>query len=118
MGHSFGSGIIIYLKFIQYSHVSFSWFFIRVALIIIYHVDVIVPKGYPGWLFLQTCGQSMGCSSLVWEDSLDFHSMGVCRCCCCIHGYTCGTILRCGAVFLSHRVSHIFLFVLRRPFVI
>ena len=119
MGHIFGSGIFIYIKFIQHSHVSFSWFFIWVALFIIYPVDIIVPKGYLGWLFLQTCDPSMGCSSLVWEDSPDLHSMGFSRCCCCcIHGYMCGTILRCGAVFLSHCVSHIFLFVLRRPFVI
>ena len=32
-----------------------------------YHVDVIVLKGYPGWLFLQACGPSMGYSSLVWR---------------------------------------------------
>ena len=119
MGHVFGSGIFIYLKFIQYSHITFSWFFIWVALFVIYHVDVTVFKGSPGWLFLQTCGPSMGCSSLVWEDSLDLHSVGFSRCCCCcIHGYVCGTSLRCGAVSLSYCVSPIFLFVLRRPSVI
>ena len=119
MRHIFGSRIFIYLKFIQHSHVSFSWFFIQVTLFIIYHVDVVVPKGYPGWLFLQTRRPFTGCSSLVWEDSPDFHSVEFSRCCCCcIHGYVCGTILRCGAVFLSHLVSHIFLFVSRRPFVI
>ena len=118
MGHVFGSGIFVYLKFIQHSHVSFSWFFVWVTLFIIYHIDVVVPKGYPGWLFLQTCGPSMGCSFLVWEDSLDLHSVGFSRCCCCIHSYVCGTSLRCGAVFLSHCVSHIFLFKSGRPSVI
>ena len=109
MGHIFGSGIFVYLTFIQYSHVSFFCFFIWVALFIIYHVDIIVFKGYPGWLFLQTCGPSVGCSSLVWEDSPDLHSVGFSRCCCCcIHSYVCRTSLRCGAVSLSHCVSHIF----------
>ena len=117
MGHVFRSEIFIYLNFIQYSHISFSWFFIWVALFVIYHVDVIVSKGYPGWLFLQTCRPSMGCSFLVWEDSLDFHLVGFSRC-CCIHGYVCGTSLRCEAVSLSYCVSHVFLFVSRRPFVI
>ena len=116
MGHVFGSGIFIYLEFIQYSHVSCSWFFVWVTLFIIYHVDVNVSKGYPGWLFLQTCRPSVECSSLVWEDLPDFHSVGFSRCCCCcIHGsmYV-GTSLRCGAESLSH----VFLFVSRRPLVI
>ena len=104
------------LSFIQYSRVSFSWFFIWVTLFVICHVDIIIFKGYPGWLFLQTHGPSAGCSSLVWEDSLDLCSVGFNRCCCCcIYSYVCGTSLRCGAVSLSHHVSHVFLFVSGRP---
>ena len=109
MGHVFGSVIFIYLKFIQYSRISFSWFFVWVAFFIIYHVDVIVFKGYPGWLFLQTCWPSMGCSSLVQEDSPDFQSVGFSRCCCCcIHSYVCGTSLRWGSVLELLCESHIY----------
>ena len=115
MGHIFGSGIFIYLRFIEHSHVSFSWFFVWVTLFIIYHVDVIVPKGYPGWLFLQTCRPSMGCFSVVQEESPDFHSIGFCRC-CCIHGYVCMASLRCGTGFLSHCVSNIFFFCVEEAF--
>ena len=68
-----------------------------VTLFIIYHVNVIVFKGYPGGLFLQACRPSTGYSSLVWEDSLDLCSVGFSRCgCCCIHSYICRTILKCG----------------------
>ena len=119
MGHVYGNGIFAYFKLLQYSQVSFFQFFICVALLVIYHVNVIVLKGYLGWLFPQACRPSMGYSSLVWEDSPDLCSVGFCRCgCCCIHSYICRTILRCGAVSLCHCGSHVFLFMSGRPFVI
>ena len=84
--HIFWSGIFIHLEFIEHPYISFLWFLVWVTFFTTYHVDVIISEGYPGWLFLQTCRPSTGCPTLVWEDSLDFHLMGLCRYCCCIHG--------------------------------
>ena len=60
MGHVFGSGIFVYLKFIQYSHISFSWFFIQVTLFIIYHVDIIFLKATLGGCFFKHVGHPWG----------------------------------------------------------
>ena len=42
----------------------FPWFFI---LFIIYNIDVIVLKCYPGWLPSKTSWPTMGYSSFIWE---------------------------------------------------
>ena len=52
VGHIFLSGIFVYFKFIEYPYISFLWFLIWVTFFPIYHVYVIVSKGYLRWLFL------------------------------------------------------------------
>ena len=60
MWHVFVSRIFTYFKFIHYSQVSFFWFFICVTLLIIYHVHVIVLKGYMGGCFFKHVGHLWG----------------------------------------------------------
>ena len=119
VGHVFQSGIFVHLKFVEYPYILFLRFFVGVTFFTIYHVDIIISKGYPGWLFLVDMWaiHRVG-HSFVWEDSPDFHLMGLCRYCCCIHGYVGRTSLRCVVVSLSHCVFYIFLCMLRGPFII
>ena len=101
VGHIFGSWVFSYFKFVKYPYVSLLQFFVGVTLFSIHHVNVIVSECYPGWLFLETCRPSVGHSSFVQEDSPDFHTMGLCSCCCDIHSNVVRTSLRCGTGSLS-----------------
>ena len=49
------------------------------TLFIIYDIDVIVSKCYPGWLPSKTSWPTMGYSSFIWEDPPNFTSMGLDR---------------------------------------
>ena len=49
---------------------------------IINDVNIIVSESYPGWLPSETSWPSMGYSSFVWENPLNFISMGLGRWCC------------------------------------
>ena len=116
MRYILGCGIFAYPQFIFDLGLPHPWLFIITGLFIINYVDIIVFECYPGWLPSKTCWPSTGYFSLVQEDPLDFDFVGLGRyCCCCgIHLYICGTVLRCGAMSLS-QVS---LFRSRRPFTI
>ena len=60
MGHVFRSGIFIHFKFIEYSYVSFLWFLVWVTFFTIYHLNVIISKGYPGGCFFRQVGHPQG----------------------------------------------------------
>ena len=60
VGHVFQSRIFVYFKFIEYPYILFLWFLVWVTFFTIYHVDVIISKGYPGGCFFRHVGHPQG----------------------------------------------------------
>ena len=72
MGHVLSCWVVSYFQFILNLGMPFPWFFV---LFIIYNIDVVVSKCYPGWLSSKTSLLTTGYSSFIWEGPPNFISM-------------------------------------------
>ena len=85
MGHVLSCWIVSYFYFILNLRMPFPWFFI---LFVIYDIDVIVSKCYPGWLpSLRQAGQPWGTlllsgripqTSCLWDLIGDTSNFAIC----------------------------------------
>ena len=73
MGHILSCWVVSYFQFILNPGMPFPWFFV---LFVIYDIDVIVSKCYPGWLSSKTSWPTTGYSSFIWDGPLNFIPMG------------------------------------------
>ena len=78
VGHVWGCWVMTLFQFILNFGRSLPWFFI---FFIIYYIDVIIPKHYPGWLPSKTSRPSTRYLSFIQESPLDLISMGLSRYC-------------------------------------
>ena len=72
MGHVLSCRVVSYFQFILNLGMPFPWFFV---LFIIYNIDVIFSKCYPGWLPSKASWPTTGYSSLIWKGPPNFISM-------------------------------------------